>query len=69
MPRNVIVREYESSQAFEDDASYLADQGWRVQTVTYKNERSGCLRGCLLMLFALIWKPVARQLTVTYTRS
>jgi hypothetical protein len=59
------VREYRSRREFESEAAAAAAVGWRVVTVTESQQRAGCLRGCMLGLMALVWKP-KNKLIVSY---
>ena len=63
-----LVREYKSQGAYQADARRLAGQGWSVQNVVERNPRSGCVRGCLLGLLALVFRPKP-TLIVTYQRA
>ncbi len=67
MTQQIIVRTYNSEREYQRDAQYLARQGWRVTNVTRDNRNSGCVRGCLLGLMALVFKPSAKWV-VTYQR-
>lgn len=58
--------EYKSRGAMERGNTELARQGYRVQSVTELQQRSGCGRILLLGLFAAVIKPKPHYL-VTYT--
>ena len=68
MPQHVMVRQYGSLDDYQRDAAVLGVQGWDVVSMTQSDQRAGCLRGCLLGPFALIWKPRPRFIA-TYRRS
>lgn len=69
MPNRIetMSRTYQNQEAYSTDAARLAGQGWRVTNVTEHQPSTGCARGCLLGLFALVWKPKP-ELIVTYER-
>lgn len=62
-----MVRTYSSQGAYQHDANHLAREGWRVQSVTESRPNIGCARGCLLGLWALVFRP-KNKLIVTYVR-
>ncbi len=65
--KDVIVRRYKSQEHYQRDAVAMARAGYEVVSVTSEQPSTGCLRGCLLGLFALIFKPKP-VLVVTYRR-
>jgi hypothetical protein len=61
----IVIRQYQSQNAFEKDARRMAKAGYVVQSVTSEQPRAGCGRWLTLGIFALIFKP-APELVVTY---
>jgi hypothetical protein len=56
------VREYKSRGDFDRDAINAAAHGWRVVSVTEREQRAGCIRIVLLWFLALLWRPKPRLL-------
>jgi hypothetical protein len=52
-----VVREYASRGAMDREIQEASAFGWRVASVSELSQRPGCLRGCTLGLFALVWRP------------
>jgi hypothetical protein len=61
------VREYASKRAMQRDIRRASKHGWRVVGVSELTQRPGCIRGCTLGLFALVFRP-ASHLLATYQR-
>jgi hypothetical protein len=61
----IVVREYSDRDKFERDAQRLAAQGYRVVSVTDRQQRAGVVRMATIGFGALIWKPKS-HLVVTY---
>lgn len=66
-PKRSAVREYGSRRELQRDADRAAEFGWRVVSVSELTQRPGCLRGCTLGLFALVFRPRS-HLIATYER-
>lgn len=65
--KDLIVRRYRSQAQYQHDARRMLRRGYEVASVTSEQPRAGCLRGCLLGLLALLFKPKP-VLIVTYRR-
>ena len=63
--KNLIVKRYKSEAHYQRDAQHMLRQGYEVQSVVSEQPNAGCLRGCMLGLLALVFKPKP-VLVVTY---
>lgn len=61
----IVVREYVSQQAFQNDAVKLTARGYDVLSVNERSQNAGCLRIFTLGLLALVVRP-APHIVVTY---
>jgi hypothetical protein len=68
MSANVTIREYRDRAEFDREAKKLARDGWEVQTMTERSQRSGCVRILLTGGLALVFPPKP-HLVVTYRRA
>lgn len=66
------VKVYSDPKAYQRDAAKMAQQGWRVVSVTERRPPSGCGRLIFLIftlgIFAILF-PHRPELVVTYERS
>lgn len=62
-----MVKVYTNHEQYQSDAVVLASAGWSVANVTERQPPIGCLRGCVLGLMSLVWRPKP-ELVVTYSR-
>jgi hypothetical protein len=53
----IVVREYASQEAFQNDAVKLKARGYDVLSVNERSQNAGCLRILTLGLLALVVRP------------
>jgi hypothetical protein len=61
----IVVREYASQEAFQNDAVKLKARGYDVLSVNERSQNAGCLRILTLGLLALVVRPKP-HIIVTY---
>ncbi len=65
---DLIVRDYDSHEAYAREAPYMTQNGYTIVSVVETKQRSGCGRFFALGLLALVFPPKPHIL-VTYQRS
>jgi len=63
--KEMQVKVYKNSRAYEKDVNRMAKKGWRVIDVAGEKQRAGCGRLLSLGIFALIFPPKSKVI-VTY---
>lgn len=67
MSKPIIIRRYRTDRDYENDASLMARQGYRVQSAAKESPRPGCLRIVLTGGLGLIFFRPKPVWVVTYT--